>query len=88
MVAVFFFFQNPDRKESKLSTKEKIQQIDLFGAGFLIAAIVCLLLALQVRYAYIPHLHALLTPHSGAVQSTPGPTPKSGAASSASASYS
>ena len=48
MVAVFFFFQNPERKESKLTRKEKIQQIDLWGALFLIAAIVCLLLALQV----------------------------------------
>lgn len=48
MIAVFFFFQNPERKESNLTTKEKIQQIDLLGAGFLISAIVCLLLALQV----------------------------------------
>ena len=48
MAAVFFFFQNPERKESKLTFKEKIAQIDLLGAGFLIAAIICLLLALQV----------------------------------------
>ena len=44
---VFFFFQNPERKESKLTFKQKILQIDLLGAFFLICAIVCLLLALQ-----------------------------------------
>lgn len=54
MAAVFFFFQNPVREESKLTTKEKIQQIDLLGAAFLIAAIVCLLLALQVSPT-LPH---------------------------------
>jgi hypothetical protein len=47
IAAVFFFFKNPERKESKLSLSEKIAQIDLLGAFFLIAAIVCLLLALQ-----------------------------------------
>ncbi|KAL9107727.1 MAG: hypothetical protein Q9227_007442 [Pyrenula ochraceoflavens] len=47
IAAVFFFFKNPDRKESKLTFKEKIGQIDILGAGLLICAIVCLLLALQ-----------------------------------------
>ncbi|KAK5091212.1 hypothetical protein LTR05_001392 [Lithohypha guttulata] len=47
IIAVFFCFQNPERKESKLTLKEKIAQIDILGALFLISAIVCLLLALQ-----------------------------------------
>ncbi|RDW85813.1 hypothetical protein BP5796_04138 [Coleophoma crateriformis] len=45
--AVGFFFKPPKRKESTMSTKEKILQIDLLGAILLICAIVCLLLALQ-----------------------------------------
>ena len=44
---VYFFFHNPEREESKLEFKQKILQIDLLGAFFLICAIVCLLLALQ-----------------------------------------
>lgn len=47
MTAVFFFFKNPDRKESGLTLKQKILEIDLLGAFFLVTAIVCLLLALQ-----------------------------------------
>lgn len=61
MAAVFFFFQNPERKESHFTTKEKIRQIDLLGAGFLIAAIVCLLLALQVRLTHFSTHYATLT---------------------------
>lgn len=44
---MFFFFKNPVRKHSNLTLKQKIGQIDLVGAFFLICAIVCLLLALQ-----------------------------------------
>lgn len=44
---VFFFFTNPERQESTLTFKQKIAQIDLIGAFFLITSIVCLLLALQ-----------------------------------------
>jgi EmrB/QacA subfamily drug resistance transporter len=47
IAVVFFFFTNPERKHSKMTTKEKILQIDLLGAFFLICSIVCLLLALQ-----------------------------------------
>ena len=47
IASVFFFFKNPERKESQLSFKEKITQIDIVGAGLLICSIVCLLLALQ-----------------------------------------
>ncbi|OAL24890.1 hypothetical protein AYO20_10594 [Fonsecaea nubica] len=47
ITAVFFFFKNPERKHSNLTMKEKIGQLDLLGAFFLICAIVCLLLALQ-----------------------------------------
>ena len=41
------FFKNPERKVNTLTLKQKISEIDLFGAFFLICAIVCLLLALQ-----------------------------------------
>ena len=44
---VALFFKPPRRKISNLSTKQKILNIDLLGALFLICAIVCLLLALQ-----------------------------------------
>ena len=47
IATVFFFFKNPKRKHSHLTRREKIAQIDLLGAFFLICAIVCLLLALQ-----------------------------------------
>jgi len=47
LAAVFFFFNPPPRKEVKMSIKQKILEIDLLGALFLICAIVCLLLALQ-----------------------------------------
>ncbi|EXJ77514.1 hypothetical protein A1O3_09741 [Capronia epimyces CBS 606.96] len=47
IAAVFFFFTNPQRHDSNLTTKQKIGHIDLVGAFFLICAIVCLLLALQ-----------------------------------------
>ena len=47
IATVFFFFKNPDRKHTKLTTRQKILEIDLLGAFFLICAIVCLLLALQ-----------------------------------------
>ncbi|CAD0107304.1 unnamed protein product [Aureobasidium uvarum] len=47
LVAVFFFFENPERRHTNMTTKEKIKQIDLLGAFLLICAIVCLLLALQ-----------------------------------------
>jgi hypothetical protein len=47
LVAVFFFFENPERRHTDMTFKEKIKQIDLLGAFILICAIVCLLLALQ-----------------------------------------
>ncbi len=47
ITAVFFFFKNPVRGHSSLTLRQKIGQIDLLGAFFLICAIVCLLLALQ-----------------------------------------
>ncbi len=46
-MTVFFFFKNPERKQNAMTVKEKIAQIDILGAFFLICAIVCLLLALQ-----------------------------------------
>jgi len=47
LLTVFFFFKNPERKQNAMTVKEKIAQIDILGAFFLICAIVCLLLALQ-----------------------------------------
>jgi MFS family permease len=47
IIAVALFFKPPKRKSTGLSLKEKILEIDLIGALFLICAIVCLLLALQ-----------------------------------------
>ncbi|OQV01311.1 hypothetical protein CLAIMM_06692 [Cladophialophora immunda] len=55
ITAVFFFFKNPERRHSNLTLRQKIGQLDLLGAFFLICAIVCLLLALQwggVTYAW------------------------------------
>ncbi|KAI5263785.1 putative major facilitator superfamily transporter [Aureobasidium subglaciale] len=47
LVAVFFFFSNPERKHTNMTFREKVKQIDILGAFLLICAIVCLLLALQ-----------------------------------------
>ncbi|SLM41317.1 Major facilitator superfamily domain, general substrate transporter [Lasallia pustulata] len=47
LLTVFFFFKNPERKHGNMTFKEKIKQVDLLGAFYLIYAIVCLLLALQ-----------------------------------------
>jgi hypothetical protein len=47
LAAVAFFFKPPKRKLSGMTVKERILEIDLLGAFFLICAIVCLLLALQ-----------------------------------------
>jgi MFS family permease len=47
LLVVFFFFSNPERKYSHLPVKERLKNIDLAGAVFLICAIVSLLLALQ-----------------------------------------
>jgi hypothetical protein len=47
LATVYFFFKNPERKTRKLTFTEKLKEIDILGAFFLICAIVCLLLALQ-----------------------------------------
>jgi hypothetical protein len=47
LLIVLFYFKNPERKHSNMSLPEKIGQIDVLGAFFLICAIVCLLLAMQ-----------------------------------------
>lgn len=47
LATVFFFFSNPPRRYTDMTVREKVRQIDILGAFFLIAAIVCLLLALQ-----------------------------------------
>ncbi|KAF2496011.1 MFS transporter [Lophium mytilinum] len=47
IVVVAFFFKSPERRFADMSLKQRILEIDLLGAGFLISAVVCLLLALQ-----------------------------------------
>ncbi|EMD91252.1 hypothetical protein COCC4DRAFT_155316 [Bipolaris maydis ATCC 48331] len=47
LAVVFFFFSNPERKYSHIPVKERLKNIDIAGAVFLICSIVCLLLALQ-----------------------------------------
>ncbi|PSN73106.1 MFS general substrate transporter [Corynespora cassiicola Philippines] len=47
LAVVFFFFTNPERQYSHIPVKERIKEVDLAGALFLICAIVSLLLALQ-----------------------------------------
>jgi hypothetical protein len=47
IAVVWFFFKPPPRKPTGLNWKQKILEIDLLGAFFLICSIVCLLLALQ-----------------------------------------
>ena len=47
IAVVAIFFQNPTRRHTEMSIKQKIAEVDLVGAFFLICAIVCLLLALQ-----------------------------------------
>ncbi|KAF2002924.1 MFS general substrate transporter [Amniculicola lignicola CBS 123094] len=47
LAVVFFFFSNPERQYSHVSVRNRIKELDLPGAVFLICAIVCLLLALQ-----------------------------------------
>lgn len=47
-IVLFLFLKSPPRKHTqKLTLREKIAQIDILGALFLIGGIVCLLLALQ-----------------------------------------
>ena len=47
LLTVFIFFKNPERSHTGMTFKDKVKQIDLFGAFCLICGIVCLLLALQ-----------------------------------------
>lgn len=47
LLTVLIFFKNPGRKHADKNFKQKIREIDLFGAFMLICGIVCLLLALQ-----------------------------------------
>lgn len=47
IATVVFFFKNPDRRHTHKTLRQKIYEMDLVGAFFLVSAIVCLLLALQ-----------------------------------------
>ncbi|KAF2796245.1 MFS general substrate transporter [Melanomma pulvis-pyrius CBS 109.77] len=47
LAVVFFFFSNPERQYQHMSVKDRIKEVDIIGAVFLICAIVSLLLALQ-----------------------------------------
>ncbi|KAI9808661.1 MAG: hypothetical protein M1825_003812 [Sarcosagium campestre] len=58
LLTVSIFFKNPKRKVSNLTTMQKIAEIDLLGALFLICSIVCLLLALQWGGSTYPWNHS------------------------------
>ncbi|KAL9090876.1 MAG: hypothetical protein Q9165_005084 [Trypethelium subeluteriae] len=47
IAVVSIFFENPKRRHTEMSVRQKIAEVDLVGAFLLICAIVCLLLALQ-----------------------------------------
>ncbi|KAL9063117.1 MAG: hypothetical protein Q9157_008409 [Trypethelium eluteriae] len=47
IAVVAIFFENPKRRHTEMSVRQKIAEVDLVGAFLLICAIVCLLLALQ-----------------------------------------
>lgn len=47
IATVLIFFKNPKREHTDKTLSEKIKELDIPGAFFLISAIVCLLLALQ-----------------------------------------
>jgi hypothetical protein len=49
LAVVFFFFITPKRQYSHILVKERLKNIDIVGAVFLICAIVLLLLALKVH---------------------------------------
>jgi hypothetical protein len=49
LAVVFFFFITPKRQYSHIPVKERLKNIDIVGATFLICAIVLLLLALEVH---------------------------------------
>jgi MFS family permease len=53
IVTVAGFFKSPKRDFSHITFKQKIKEMDLIGATFLIGAIVCLLLALQWGGSYL-----------------------------------
>ena len=47
LIAILLFFQNPRREQNRLSFKQKIGKMDIIGAFLLIAAMTCLLIALN-----------------------------------------
>jgi len=47
IATVVFFFKNPSRRHTNKTFKQRVKEMDIPGAFFLISAIVCLLLALQ-----------------------------------------
>ncbi|KAH7114392.1 MFS transporter [Dendryphion nanum] len=47
LAVVFFFFTNPERQYSHIPFKDRLKEVDVIGAVFLICSIVSLLLALQ-----------------------------------------
>ena len=47
LLVVLIFFKSPSRKSSSLTLRQKLNELDVLGAAFLVAGVVCLLLALQ-----------------------------------------
>jgi hypothetical protein len=57
MVLVFFLLEIPDRPETKMPLKDKLQQLNFLGVAALLPGVVCLCLALQwggTTYAVSP----------------------------------
>lgn len=54
IATVLFFFKNPRREYTEKTFSQKIKEMDIPGAFFLISAIVCLLLALQWGGVWYP----------------------------------
>jgi Fungal trichothecene efflux pump (TRI12) len=55
IIGIALFLQNPERLENNKTVRERLKQLDFFGAFFLIPGVVCLLLALQwggTQYAW------------------------------------
>jgi len=47
IAGIAIFLKNPDQLKTDASVRDRLKQLDFFGAFFLIPAVVCLLLALQ-----------------------------------------
>jgi hypothetical protein len=68
MVLVFFLLEIPDRPDTKMPLKDKLQQLNFLGIAALLPGVVCLCLALQwggtkyavsFKYKFLPIMQYL-----------------------------